>query len=98
MGIPIRYILLIQHIVGLVAAGLLIVLIGVFLRKRRSLAISFPRAEAVFLTLLAVYPVFGYLLAYFVTKFIEARYILPALIGIAALIAIMMAPLLESKQ
>ena len=97
LGMPIQYIQLMQHIVGLVAAVLLMVLIGVFLRKRRSLAITLPRAEAVFLTLLALYPVFGYLLAYFVTKFIEGRYIMPALIGVAALIAIMMTPLLENQ-
>lgn len=97
LGLPVQDILTMQHILGFVAVVLLVILIGRFSRKRSSLMILLPRAEAVFLVLLAALPVFGYLLAHFVTKFIEGRYILPAVIGIAALFAVLIARLLENK-
>jgi hypothetical protein len=97
LGVPVQYIVPMQHILGFVAAVLLVVLIWGFSRKRPRLTILLPRAEAVFLVLLAALPVFGYLLAHFVTKFIEGRYILTALIGIAALLAVLIAPLLQNK-
>jgi hypothetical protein len=97
LGMPVQYVMPMQHILGFVAAVLLVVLIWGYWRKRPSLAIVLPRAEAVFLVLLAALPVFGCLLAYFVTKLIEGRYILPAIIGIAALLAILIASLLQNK-
>jgi hypothetical protein len=97
LGVPVQYIIPMQHILGFVAAVLLVVLIWGFFRKRPSLTILLPRAEAVFLALLAALPVFGYLLSHFVTKLIETRYVLPAIIGIAALLAVLIAPLLQNK-
>jgi hypothetical protein len=97
LGVPVQYIIPMQHILGFAGAVLLVVLIWGFWRKRASLTILLPRGEAVFLVMLAALPVFGYLLAHFVTKQIEGRYILPAIIGIAALLAVLIAPLLQNK-
>lgn len=97
LSVPMQYILPMQHIIGLVFAVLLVVLFCEFLRKRSSVTIPLPRAEAVFLVLLAALPVLGYLLAHFVTKLIEGRYVLPAIIGVTAILAILGAPLLHKK-
>jgi hypothetical protein len=97
LSVPMQYIVPMQHIIVLVFAVLLVVLICEFLRKRSSVTIQLPRAEVVFLVLLAALPVFGYLLSRFVTKLMEARFVLPAIIGIAALLAILIAPLLHKK-
>jgi hypothetical protein len=40
----------------------------------------------------------GYLLAHFVTKFMEGRYVLPAIIGVTAILAILGAPFYIRKQ
>jgi hypothetical protein len=97
MSVPVQYIVPMQHILGFLAAVLLAALIWVYLIKQSCSTIQLPRAEAVFLVLLAALPIFGYLVAYFATKFIEGRYILPALIGMVALLAILSAPLLQNK-
>jgi hypothetical protein len=97
LSVPMQYIVPMQHIIGLVFVVLMVVLILGFWRKRPSLTILLPRAEAVFLVLLAALPVFGYLLSRFVTKIMESRFVLPAIIGIAALLAILIAPLLHKK-
>jgi hypothetical protein len=57
LSVPMQYILPMQHIIGLVFAVLLVVLFCEFLRKRSSVTIPPPRAEAVFLVLLAALPV-----------------------------------------
>jgi hypothetical protein len=97
LGVPVQYIVPAQHILGIVAAVLLVIPIWGFWHKRPGLTILLPRAEAVFMALLAALPVFGYVVAHCVTKFMEGRYILPALIGIAALLAVSIAPLLQNK-
>lgn len=61
------------------------------LLRRRTL----PLAEAVFLVTLAALPLFGFLLARFVTHSIEVRYVLGSIIGITILLALALAPLLD---
>jgi hypothetical protein len=97
LGMPAKYIIATQHILGFVAAVLLVALIWEFSHKRSSVSILLPRANAVFLALLASLPVFGYFLAHFVTKVLEERYVIPAIIGVAAILAVLIAPLLHNK-
>jgi 4-amino-4-deoxy-L-arabinose transferase-like glycosyltransferase len=52
-----------------------------------------PRAEIVFIVILAALPFFGFLLARFVTHSIEVRYVLGAIIGVTMLLAIVLAPI-----
>lgn len=86
-----------QHLIGAGVAVLILALIAAFVSLRSKVTLRLPRAEAVFLFSLAALPVFGYLLAKFVTHVVEARYIQPAIIGIAALLAVLMAPVLQNK-
>lgn len=64
---------------------------GCVLRWRRG-DTKLPKAEAVFLVLLAALPFFGFLLARFVTHSIEVRYVLGALIGVTLLMVVASAP------
>jgi hypothetical protein len=57
-----------------------------------------PEAEAVFVVLLAALPVFGYLLARFVTHIIEARFVLGAVIGISVLLACLASTTLSDQR
>jgi hypothetical protein len=61
-------------------------------RKR---LVRIPLAEWAALTLLAALPFCGYLLARFVTHSIEVRYVLGALVGLAAMTALAAVPLLR---
>jgi len=56
------------------------------------------KAEAVFLTLLASLPIFGYLLSRFVTHTIEPRHLIPALVGVTPLLAFALSPLFCRKK
>ncbi|MGA7158449.1 MAG: glycosyltransferase family 39 protein [Acidobacteriaceae bacterium] len=86
-----------QHLVGGCCALLLLVLVAGFARARRNLGLRLPTAEAVLLLLLAAIPVFAFLLAVAVTHFVEARYVLPAVIGLCAVIAILLTPLSQNR-
>ncbi len=86
-----------QHITGLCCVAFLVALIVVFYGARRKMNLRLPVAEAVLLILLAAIPVFAFLLAIFVTHFVEARYTLPALIGVCAATAILLTPLSQSR-
>ncbi|MGI4755637.1 MAG: glycosyltransferase family 39 protein [Janthinobacterium lividum] len=57
-----------------------------------------PAAERVFLVVLAALPFFGFLLARFVTHSIEVRYVLPAIVAIAILVALSAEPWLRSSR
>jgi hypothetical protein len=67
--------------------------IGLWLRKRRLGAdmAPLPKADMVFLVLLAALPFFGYLMALKLKQPIEARFILCAVFGIAAVFGVGMA-------
>ncbi|MGC9199421.1 MAG: glycosyltransferase family 39 protein [Acidobacteriaceae bacterium] len=86
-----------QHLIGLSVALLLLALAAGFVRLRSRVALRLPYAELVFLLLLSAFPVLGYLLALAATHFVEGRYIQPAVIGLAALLAILAAPLLRGR-
>ncbi len=59
---------------------------------------SLLRAELVFMVLVAALPFFGYLLARMVTHVIEARFVLGAILGIDALLAIGAASLFQRER
>ncbi len=86
-----------QRALGLCCAALLLAGIVGFVRTRRSLALRLPLAEAVLLLSLAAMPIFAFVLAVTVTHFIEARYVLPAMIGMCAVIAILLTPLSKNR-
>jgi hypothetical protein len=69
-------------------------LIAAIIRHRRNL----PFPESVFILTLAALPLFGFLLARFVTHSIEVRYVLGAIIGITILLAVVLAPTLRSDR
>jgi hypothetical protein len=54
-------------------------------------------ADEIFLVMLAALPLFGYLLARFVTHTIEVRFVLGAVIGTSALLSIILSPLFSRK-
>lgn len=75
-----------------------LVLIALCVRRlRRPTAISLPTPELTFLLALAALPLFGVLLAVFVTHSIEVRYVLSALIAISIFVAIAAAPWLRTR-
>jgi hypothetical protein len=69
-----------------------IVLIGVCFRRLRGESVALPTAELTFLLALAALPLFGVLLAVFVTHSIEVRYVLSAIIAISIFFAIAIEP------
>jgi hypothetical protein len=87
------------HTNRLLAIGLALlvalVLYSCFLQLR-SKTINLPNSEFVFLITLAALPFFGFLLARFVTHAMEPRYVLGSVIGIAALLAIALAPFIRN--
>lgn len=72
-----------------------IALIFLCIRRLRTGAVSLPRPELVFLLALAALPLFGVLLALFVTHSIEVRYVLSAILAIAIFVAIAVEPALR---
>lgn len=81
-----------------VLLGLLIVIVlTCYIRLWRSGTLRLPDAEFVFLLVLAALPVFAFLLGHFITHAMEPRYALGAVIGVTALLAIALTPLLESR-
>ena len=80
---------------GLMATTLL--LLWGLVWQIRGKTLNILPAEAVFIVLLAGLPFFGYLLARYVTHVIELKYVLCAIVGMAALAAIGASPLLRRK-
>jgi hypothetical protein len=74
-----------QHVVGFSIVGVLLALVGEFVRLRSKVTLNLPHAEATFVVILLAFPVLAYLLAKYVTYFVESRYVQPAIIGIAAI-------------
>lgn len=86
----------INHLLA-IGLGLLIVLVlGSCIRQMRSKTLNLPDAEFVFLVTLAALPFAGFLLGRFVTHAMEPRYALGSVFGIAALLAIALAPLFRN--
>jgi hypothetical protein len=67
------------------------------IRQPRSLS-RLPKAEAAFVILLAALPLFGYLLARFVTHSIEPRHVIPAFVGATSMLAILLSPLFRHRR
>ena len=87
----------INHLLAIgLALIVALVLYSCFLQLR-SKTLNLPNAEFVFLVTLAALPFFGFLLGRFVTHAMEPRYVLGSVIGIAALLAIALAPLLRNN-
>lgn len=81
-----------------IGLGLLFVLVlWSCIRQMRSKALNLPDAEFVFLITLAGLPFIGFILGRFITNAMEPRYALGSVIGIAALLAIALVPLLRNN-
>jgi hypothetical protein len=81
-----------QRVEAVLLAVFAIVLIGVCFRRLRGESVALPTAELTFLLALAALPLFGVLLAVFVTHSIEVRYVLSAIIAISIFFAIAIEP------
>jgi 4-amino-4-deoxy-L-arabinose transferase-like glycosyltransferase len=86
-----------NHVFTIVLGLLTAIVLWSCIRLWRRGSVKLPDAEFVFLLVLAALPVFAFLLGHFVTHAMEARYALGAVAGIAALLAIALAPVLESR-
>jgi len=86
-----------NHLLAIGLAFLIVLVLGSCVLQMRGKALNLPDAEFVFLVTLAALPFFGFLLARFITNAMAPRYILGSVIGIAALLAIALAPLLRIK-
>ena len=86
-----------NHLLAIGLALLIVLVLGSCVRQMRSKTLNLPDAEFVFLITLAALPFFGFLLGRFVTHTMEPRYVLGSVIGIAALLAIALAPLLRNR-
>jgi uncharacterized membrane protein len=81
---------------GLVVLAFALIAGCIYCWKTRN--IKAPAAEIVFILGLAALPVFGFLLARFVTHSIEVRYVNPAIIGIIILFALVLARSFERDR
>jgi hypothetical protein len=84
-----------NHLLAIGLALLIVLVLGSCVRQMRSKTLNLPDAEFVFLITLAALPFLGFLLG-FVTHAMEPRYVLGSIIGIAALLAIALAPFLRN--
>jgi hypothetical protein len=85
-----------NHLLAIGLALLIVMVLGSCVLQMRSKTLNLPDAEFVFLIALAALPFFGFLLGRFVTHTIEPRYVFGSVIGIAALLAIALAPFLQN--
>jgi hypothetical protein len=85
-----------NHLLAIGLALLTVLVLGGCVRLMRSKTLNLPDAEFVFLVALAALPFFGFLLG-LVTHAMEQRYVLGSVIGIAALLAIALAPILRNR-
>jgi 4-amino-4-deoxy-L-arabinose transferase-like glycosyltransferase len=90
--------LAVQRLEAVLLSLFAIALILISIRRIRSAEIALPRPELVFLLALVALPLFGVLLAMFVTHSIEVRYVLSAIIAVAIFFAIAVEPLLRGSQ
>ena len=85
-----------NHLLDIGLALLTVLVLGSCVRQMRSKTLNLPDAEFVFLASLAALPFFGFLLG-FVTHAMEPRYVLGSVIGIAALLALALVPILRNN-
>jgi hypothetical protein len=78
-----------QRIAAIAFVLCALALIVVCIQRFRNRTLRLPLPEAVFVIALAALPLFGFLLARFVTHSIEVRYVLGAIIGITVLFAVL---------
>jgi hypothetical protein len=86
-----------NHLLAIGLALLIVLVLGSCVRQMRGKSLNLPDAEFVFLVTLAALPFAGFLLGRFITHALEPRYVLGSVIGIAALLAIALAPLLRNN-
>ena len=87
----------VNHMLDFGIALLVIAVLWMCVRQWRRNTLRLPDAEFVFLLALAGLPMVAFLLGRLVTHAMEPRYALGAIIGICALLAIAMTPLLRSR-
>ncbi len=88
--------LAIQRLEAILLIVFALALIVLCVRRLRTGSIALPRPELVFLLALAALPLFGVVLAMFVTHSIEVRYVLSAIIAVAIFFAITVEPWLDA--
>ena len=86
-----------NHVLAIVLGLLAALILWGCIRVWRSKRLQLSDAEFAFLLVLAALPVFAFLLGHFVTHAMEPRYALGAVIGVVALVAIALVPVLESR-
>ena len=86
-----------NHLLDIGLALLVALVLSSCFLQMRSKTLNLPDAEFVFLITLAALPFFGFLLCHFVTHTMEARYVFGSVIGIAALLAIALEPILRNN-
>jgi hypothetical protein len=86
-----------NHLLAILLVVLVALVLWGCIRQWCGKTIKLPDAEFVFLLTLAALPVFAFLLGHFVTHAMESRYALGAVIGVAALVAIALGPLLRPR-
>jgi hypothetical protein len=67
-------------------------------RQVRARRISFPQPEFVFVVVLALLPVFGFLLAFAITHVFEPRHMIATIMGVSVLLAVSLDPLLGNPR
>ncbi len=86
-----------NHVLAVVLGLLIGIVVWSCIGLWRGGSVRLPAAEFLFLLVLAAMPVSAFLLGHFVTHAMEPRYALGAVIGMAALLAIALVPVLESR-
>ena len=88
----------VNHILALLLVLLILLVLWSCLRQLRDKRLQLPEAEFAFLIMLAALPFFGFLMGHFVTHALEPRYVLGAVIGIAALVAVALEPIFRMRR
>ena len=83
----------VNHVLALLLGLLSVLVLWSCLRQLRDKRLQLPAAEFAFLLMLAALPFFGFLMGHFVTHAFEPRYVLGAVIGISALVALALEPI-----
>jgi 4-amino-4-deoxy-L-arabinose transferase-like glycosyltransferase len=86
-----------NHLLAIALGLLMALVVWSCIRQRRDKTLSLPDAEFTFLLALAGLPVFVFLLGHFVTHAMEARYALGAVMGMVALLALALVPVLRNR-
>ena len=87
----------INHVLALVLGVGMVVVLWSVVRQWRKGTLRLPDAELVFLLTLAALPVFAFLLGHFVTHAMESRYAIGAILGMSALVAIALVPVMKHR-